>query len=295
MLWVLPSAAQNYVDIVKLHYAQGAPTNFKNSNHNTTVKEFNVDLLYPIPLKKGNTLLTGILAEGVSARLTFLSSTITSVYSLNPKLGINVKHSPKWSGTYVLLPKISSDFKVIGMEDWQIGGLALLKYTQNKNLNYKFGAYYNSEQFGPFIVPLLGLYYLSKDKRLELNLTLPMLADVNFALKQKVKVGVNFLGLIRSYHLNEGFASASDVYLAKTTNELFGYLQFDLSKSLLVQTKMGYSIGRSFYIYDDSDRISWGLSAIKFGDKRKELNSKFEDGMVFRVRLIYRHHLEDKS
>ncbi len=289
----LSGYAQNYVDIAKIYYANTPYNTFNGTNEGSNVEEFSLDLLYPIKLKNDNAFITGVFTEAIRTRVSPANSNLTSVYTINPKIGMSIKHSEKWSGTYVFLPKIASDLKAFGSDDLQFGAFGLLKYKKNKNLNYKLGLYYNGELFGPLFVPLFGLYYLSPNKKFETNLTLPIAGDANYALKSWVKVGVNYFGLVRSYNLNAPYDGDPNVYLAKTTNEVFGYLQFHFGKSVLLQTKVGYSIGRNYSVYDDADKISWALSAIKLGDEREALNPEFENGMVVRLNLIYRFHLEE--
>jgi hypothetical protein len=163
-----------------------------------------------------------------------------------------------------------------------------LKYTQRENKSYKLGIYYNSELFGPFIVPLLGVYYLSPNKKFETNLTLPFLADINYKLHQRLNIGVNFNGQIRSYHLNNVSATNQPGYMVKATNELFSYLKFNLTESLSIQTRLGYSIGRSFRVYDIDDKITFGSVLVKVGDDRQQLNTDFSDGFIYQATLLYR-------
>ena len=287
--------AQQYVDLAEMFYANTPVNQYDSATNGTRVQEYGLDLTVPVELKNGNAILTGLYAESISTKVAPENSNLTSVHSLLFKLGANIKHSKKWTGTYVLLPKLSSDFKAIGAEDFQLGAFALLKYKKSKNLSYKMGMYYNSELFGPFFVPILGLYYLSPNKKFEANLTLPISADVNYSLNNWLRVGTNYFSFVRTYHLNEPYEGNPNNYLAKTTNEVYAYLQFDLGKNkdIVLQTKVGYSIGRNYRIYDVNDKVVWGLSAFKFGDDREQLNSDFQDGMVLRVRLLYRFHIKE--
>jgi hypothetical protein len=281
----LSTYSQNYVDLARFHYSTTPQNTFDSIPGNTNIEEFGADITLPIKLNDDNAILTGFYLEQIKTKL-HPSDNPRTVSTINLKLGYNKKHGEKWSGTYMLLPKISSDFKNITNKDFQIGAIVLMKYNKKENLKYNIGAYYNSELFGPFIVPLLGLYYKSKNDRFEVNLTLPIWADVNYKLNNFIKVGANFAAFVRSYHLSEDAA-----YVVKKSNDLFGYLQFNLTKSLLLQTKTGYTIGRSYKVYNDNDKADFGFSAFRFGDERTVLNPTFKDGLIFKIRLIYRHHL----
>ena len=278
--------AQNYVDLARFHYSTTPQNNFDSINASTDIEDFGVDITLPIQLNDSNAILTGLNLDQITTQLN-PASHFQTVSTVNLKIGYNKKYANKWSGTYMLLPKISSDFKNLSSKDFQLGALILMKYNKKENLKYNLGLYYNNELFGPFIVPLIGLYYKSSNNKFEANLTLPIWADVNYKLSNWLTIGANFSAFVRSYHLSE-----NNVYVVKKSNEIFGYLQFNATKSILIQTKTGYSIGRSYKVYDDDDKVDAGISAFRIGDERTVLNSTFNDGLVFKVRLIYRFHIE---
>ncbi|MDF1673388.1 MAG: DUF6268 family outer membrane beta-barrel protein [Vicingaceae bacterium] len=283
------SSAQDYVDLIKNHYAISPANSFDSIGGKTDVVEFGTDITLPIVLKNENVFITGIAAEQINLKLDPLTKSY-NLSSIALKLGYQANHSNKVSGTYMLLPKLASDFKRIGGKDFQLGGLALYKIKKSELFKYHAGLYYNKELFGPFVVPLLGFYYKSDNKKFEANFTLPIWADVNYSLTNWMNIGTNFSAIVRSYHLSQ-----YNTYIAKKTNEIFGYLQFNIKKSFILQTKVGYSIGRSYKAYADDDKTDFGFSAFRFGDNRTVLNPTFNDGIIFRVRLLYRFHIKEKS
>lgn len=276
---------QNYVDLAKFHYATTPENEFDSIDGSGNIIEYGADLTFPVKLNDSNIVLTGLYLEQIKTKFHPLAG-VQSISTINIKIGYNKKHSEKWTGTYMLLPKLSSDFKKNSAKNFQLGALVLMKYTKNENLKYNIGAYYNRELFGPFLVPLVGLYYKSPNDKFEANMTLPIWADMNYKLSNWLNIGTNFTAYVRSYYLSE-----SDAYVVKKTNEIFGYLQFNVTKSILIQTKMGYSIGRSYRVYDQNDKVNLGLSAFRFGDDRTILNPEFNDGVIFKIRLIYRFNL----
>lgn len=280
--------AQDYVDLVKNHYAISPNNNFDSIGGKTDVIEFGTDITLPLVLKNDNVFITGIAAEQINLKLHPLTKSY-NLSSVALKLGYQTNHSEKVNGTYMLLPKLASDFKKIGGKDFQLGGLALYKIKKSELFKYHAGLYYNGELFGPFVVPLLGFYYKSENKKFETNFTLPIWADVNYSVTNWMNIGTNFSAFVRSYHISE-----SKSYVAKKTNEVFGYLQFNIKKSFILQTKMGYSIGRSYKAYADDEKTNFALSAFRFGDNRTVLNPTFNDGVIFRVRLLYRFHIKEK-
>lgn len=281
--------SQNYVDLARFHYATTPHNSFDSIGGSTKIEEFGTDILLPIKLNDGNIVLTGLYLEQIKTLLHPLKNP-SFISTINLKLGFNKIYSKKWSGTYMFLPKLSSDFKTSSSKNMQFGALVLMKYTKKENLKYSFGTYYNGELFGPFVVPLLGLYYKSENNKFEINATLPIWADMNYRFNNFIAVGTNFSAFVRSYYL-----SKNNAYLVKKTNEVFGYLQFNLTKNILLQTKVGYSIGRSYRTYNENEKVNLGFSAFRFGDDRITLNPDFKDGIIYRARLIYRYNLNKKE
>jgi hypothetical protein len=282
---------QKYVDVAKFYYSNSFQNKFENSNSSSRIKELGVEITIPIVINPSDAVLTGFVYERIQTKL-FAADPEVTVAVLGLRAGMSKKHSDKWSGTYVLIPKLASDFDHMGSKDFQLGVMAVLKYAKRTNKSYKLGIYYNSELFGPFIVPLFGVYYLSPDGKFETNLTLPFLADINYKLHQRLQVGLNFNGQVRSYHLTEVASTNQPGYVVKATNELFTHLKFNLTKSLSVQTRLGYSVGRSLRVYDENDKISFGSILVKVGDDRKQLNTDFSNGFICQVNLLYRFNTD---
>lgn len=291
LLLIANAHGQNFVDIAKFHYGTSALNTFDNSDSKTRIDELGLDATVPIVINDAHAFLTGIIYERIRTKL-FESNPVLTISSLAVKVGLSKKHSDKWSGSYILLPKLASDFKRIGRRDFQFGAIALFKYSKRENLHYKLGAYYNTELSGPFFVPLFGLYSISNNKKVETNLTLPFLVDVSYKLHPLLNIGVNFSGQQRSYHLNDPTPNAKGGYVVKSTNEVCGYLKFNLSKGLSLHTRMGYAMDRSYRVYDDSEKISFGSILLKVGDHRTQLNTDFSDGFIYQASMIYRFFQE---
>ena len=117
-------------------------------------------------------------------------------------LGVKLKHSDKWTGTYLILPKIASDFENIGRQDLQLGGLALLGYQIAERWKLKFGLYVSSENHGSTVTPLLGVWHRSKNEKFYINAVLPIRMDVHYNIVGGFGVGADLLTSIKSYNLS---------------------------------------------------------------------------------------------
>ena len=282
--------SQNYVDVLKVNASTTPYNSFDSSATKTRLNELTADLTVPLKINQGFSILTGVIYEDIQTKL-FANGIIKNFGSTAVKLGFNKQLNEKWSTTVVALPKIASDYNSFNNKDFQMGGIALFKYKKRDNLNFKTGLYYNSELFGPFFVPMLGMYYQSPNKKFEANIMLPLQADINYQVLPFMNVGCNFNGQIRSYHLNNVTDANPNTYVTKSTNELFAYLKFNVTKSISLQTKVGESFGRSYKVYNENDKVNFGLPLTFVGNKREQLNSNFSNGMIFQVTLMYRINL----
>lgn len=281
---------QEYVDLVRASYLLSPNNQFDNSEDETNIQEAILNLTLPVPINEDNALVLGAYTEIIQTRLD-PGAGFSQLYTINPKIGLSTKYGFRWSSNILVLPKISSDLaQPLSGEDWQIGVIALMKYKKRKSLQYRFGFYYNSEIFGPLIVPILGMYYQSKDKKYQVNLNLPLLADANMRIGRNTRLGVNFYGIVRTYNLDDQ-VYGTDAYVTKISNEPHAYLQFRLGQNILLETMVGYSIGRSYRVFRQDDGLDFAISALRFGDDRSQLNTDFSDGLLIRGRLSYRFHL----
>lgn len=193
----------------------------------------------------------------------------------------------------MLLPKVASDFVSLGNKDFQIGGIGIMKFKKNEHMNYRMGMYYNTDLFGPLLVPMLGLYYLSPNKKFETTIMMPLQADVNYKLTTSISIGFNYFAQIKTFHLTNIIPAYNSTYVTKSTDDLFAYLKFEFSKGLSFQARIGQSVDRSYHVYDQNDKVTLGLPAYYVGNDRKPLNTKFSNGLLFQFILLYRFNLPE--
>lgn len=278
---------QEYIDLFKASHSISPSNPFEDSECESMINETKIDLTLPVKLNDRIALLTGVAYDRISVTVNpgRQESTVTGVAL---KMGANVKHSSKWSGTYLVLPKVASDLKELSQNDLQIGGAVLMKYTKSKRFNYKFGVYSNREHFGTIIAPIVGFYYLDRTERFEANVLVPSLVDLNYKVSKRVKTGVNFNGQVKTYNLN-GTSLDQGNYLSRTSNELTAYVEYEIKNGFHFQVAVGHSFARSYRVYDEG--VSLALPLVYFGDERKQLNADFSDGFLFKVGVSYRLNL----
>jgi hypothetical protein len=292
-LLLIPSlvAAQDFIDLFKVGYGKTFNNSFANTSENTELTTFDANLTYPIVLNDKNTFITGAAFNYSNLQL-FPNTAYTSLYSSTLKIGLASTFNEKWSSTVVLLPKIASDYKDISGTDFYLGGYAIVKLKKKENLIYKFGMYASSEAFGIFSTPIIGLYYLSPNKRFEMDMSLPVAADINYKL-DFATVGVDYYGIGRGYKLNQG--TLPKQYVDQSSLEFLGYLQFNTFKNtVLLRVKAGYSTS-NYEVYEVGDKIDFGLSAFSFGDNRTQLNPDISGDLLLKLEAIYRFNISQKK
>ncbi|MBQ0736219.1 DUF6268 family outer membrane beta-barrel protein [Aquimarina celericrescens] len=285
--------AQDYIDIVKVNYANIFDAGFEGSNATTNVDLFDVSLTYPIKLSEKIAVITGVDYNQQKLEL-FPNSEKTSLNNITLKAGINIKHNDKWSGTYVLLPKIASQDLHTNGDHFFFGGLVLLKYQKSDRMQYRFGAYASSEAFGVFMTPILGIYYTSEDQKWEFTSSLPINADLIYNFNNTISLGLGYQAFVRSFSLERN-DSLPVLYTQALNIEFAPYLQYSfMDKSILVRLHAGYSTA-SFEVFQEGDTLPIRVSAFEFGDDRNLLNPEMNGNLFVRAAAIYRFHLVKKK
>jgi hypothetical protein len=283
--------SQDYVDIVKLSTNNATLGNLDN-NYETSVNNLNMEVYYPKKLSDKAVLLTGFTVENTRLNLS-PSSDRSSLTMTRLNLGMKYQHSEKWSGTYVFLPKIASDFDNIGSNDFQFGGIAVLDYQYSESYKIKFGMYASSENHGSTITPLIGLWHRSKDNKFYINATLPIRMDANYALSKNFSVGSDLATSIKSYNLSE---LNSDNYVQEESIRFALYAALGLmDNSIILRGKVGFDT-TDYGVFNSNQKV--GAQVLTFPlstDKRNRLNSEFDSSLYIGFDAIYRFDLTKET
>ena len=289
-LFTVAANAQDYVDIFKLSLNNATLGNVDN-DYETSVNNLNMEVYYPKKLSEKAVLLTGFTVENTRLNLS-PSSDRSSLTMTRLNLGIKYQHSEKWSGTYVFLPKLASDFENINSNAFQFGGLAVLDYQYNETSKVKFGLYASSENHGSTITPLIGLWHRSKDSKFYINATLPIRMDANYALSKSFSIGSDLATSIKSYNLGLN----SDFYTQEESIRFALYAALGLmDNSIILRGKVGFDT-TDYGVFDSNEKV--GAQVLTFPlstDKRKRLNSEFDSSLYIGFDAVYRFDLTKET
>ncbi|MBE8714874.1 DUF6268 family outer membrane beta-barrel protein [Sphingobacterium hungaricum] len=280
----LEAYSQDYLDLIRIGYSQ-ANLGYADDDAKSKLKSFDANVMIPIVINESSAVLTGVDFNSRNLALMPDAST-TSLFNAGLRLGFSKTFNEKWNGYFVAMPKVSSDFDSNIGSSFLLGGLAMAKYVKRENLTYKMGLYGSQEAYGFFGTPILGIFYRSPNEKLTLDLSLPLLGDLNYGLSNSSSIGVDFQAVRRSFYLGED--NATQQYVENNEIILAPYYQFrTLDNKLLFRAKAGYSTA-DFGVYSTSSEKMIGLSAFNFGDNRTQSNLETSGGLYFNVQVVFR-------
>ncbi len=289
-----PIFPQNYFDLGELSFMTAPNGQYEDHLGDTNINEWNLALDLPLVLDEKNTFLLGL--SGNSTRLTLQPTNAShpiGLATMGIKLGIHKAYSDNLNATFMAIPRISSDFANGLDKGLQLGFLALFNTKKTEHLKYTLGLYTSFEEFGLLVVPLLGWYYQNSTQNFEMNVLLPISADVNLGLGTKSRIGLKFKSLSNSYAIDtESFRNA---YLNKASNDLMLYYEVPLSSNLLFKVNAGYAFFRSYRVFGEDDKVDVSIASIYIGDNRTMLNAEIGGGLILKTALTYRLYFAKKE
>lgn len=287
----LLSYSQEYVDLITVNYAKSGETKFRNSPENTIISIFDSKVLLPVVLNPKTAIITGFDFNIKNLQL-LPNAEFSDLYYTRLKLGVNTEHSDKWTGSYALLPVISSDYKKLSFDDVYMGGIVIMTYKKNKSLNYKFGVYTGTQASGYFITALLGIYYKIPNSNFEITALMPGILDVNYGISNNTKVGIDYKGTSEAFKFHD--ENVLKTYVENSTLEFSSYIENNsITKNLLLRLKAGLATNK-YDVYAVNDKFNLNITPIKIGDDRTKLNQKMNSSLFFRFEAIYRFNLNAK-
>lgn len=184
----------------------------------------------------------------------------------------------------LVAPRLMSDFKNLDGNSFQFGGVLSYQNDLSDNLNLGFGAMFNQELFGPYLVPIFLLDWQVSD-RWYIEGMIPVTLKVHYRVTDGLEVGFNHFGLITSYALGEE-AYAGD-YMERQSIDLSLFARQRLFGNFYVEGMVGRTFGRGYKQYAGDQKVSFAIPLVAFGDDRTVKNVTFNDGMIFTLKLIF--------
>jgi hypothetical protein len=183
-----------------------------------------------------------------------------------------------------LAPRFMSDFHDIDGSHFQWGGLALYEKQFKTSLKMGFGAMFNQEFFGPYLVPLVNLDWKISDKWSIVGL-FPVYGKIKYQVNERLSAGLSHFGLITTYRL--GAEAYAGDYMERTSIDETLFARVKLGNNFYAEARLGYALGRSYAQYEADQKVDFSIPLIGFGDDRVQKNVSFHDGVIGDLRLVY--------
>ncbi|MEN8158062.1 MAG: DUF6268 family outer membrane beta-barrel protein, partial [Bacteroidota bacterium] len=186
----------------------------------------------------------------------------------------------------MVVPRLMSDFQNLDGNSFMFGALASYLKKYNSDLSLGVGAMYNTELFGPYLVPFIDLNWKVADKW-RIRGLVPITLRVEYALNENMLVGFNHFGLITTYALGAD-AYAGD-YMERQSIDLSLFARQRLAGNIFVEGMVGRAVGRSYDQYAGDQKVDFAIPLVAIGDDRvlKNEYACFDDGLILTLKLIY--------
>lgn len=248
-----------------------------------------LNLKLPIVLDSNNiwfTNLTYISNNVFSKDVTFNDSIYDPIrlHGIFLQTGWIRKLGQRNSVQLLFVPRLMGDFKNINEKNLQFGAIGMFEHRFSKRFKAKFGAMYNSEISGPFVVPLIDLDWKISDK-LWLGGLVPIYSKIKYIFSDNTNAGIGHFALITSYRLGE--EAYRDQYIERTSIDIFSFVRQRIAGNIHFEFRAGYALARSYEQYESDQKVDFRFSIWTWGDNRTRKNYGFQDGAYFNLRFVY--------
>ena len=214
------------------------------------------------------------------------------IHGIILRTGLYQKFSEDRGLQIFLAPRFMSDFNNVDIDHFQMGALVMYEKKYREGLKMGFGAMYNQEFFGPYLVPLVNLDWKISEKWSIVGL-FPVYGKVKYQVNERFSAGWSHFGLITTYRLG-GPEYQGDYIERKSIDESL-FARYKLFGDIYVEGRIGYALGRSYAQYEADQKGDFSIPLVGFGDERVQKNVSFHDGVIASLRFVYSISLDDRK
>lgn len=288
----ISSIAQSSIDLATVSYRYGPARPLENGAAGEAVEQvLFVNLKMPVIINDQNIWYNDLTYQGSHVNYSQTSPT-------EPSLGLHqfifqtgwVRTINEKSAFQLLfVPRLMSDMKQIGRDHFQFGGISLYEYKFHDNLLMRFGGMFNTDRFGPMMVPLIYADWQISSRWFFTGLV-PIYAKLGCKVSDKLVIGVSQFGLITSFQM--GDPAYNDDYIERKSIDLALFGRYKLVGNLHIEPRLGYAVGRSYRQFTSGERVDYRVAIVTVGDDRTQQNTSFKPGLIFDLRFVYNLPLE---
>ena len=232
--------AQPFFDIVRFNHNISS----NNNNDELSIQRFQLNL--PLNPNASNKILVGAEAQKTHLIQALLAPQAPnersiSFYDYSVYLAYNHKFNDKWDSYLRYTPRWRFTGDRWNSEGLQNGLLSVTNYKKSDRLTYKFGVFYNNEEFGAFVIPLAGVDYIINE-RMRLFILAPSFSRFEYQLKPKSwYTGLAHFSPVSTYHV----PGHADAFYRNEMIYIYAFLEKDF-KPITAYCQLGYSAKNKF-------------------------------------------------
>ena len=287
--------SQNSLDILNLSARYGFPSAYKDT-YNGTATEFGtfLNLTVPVTISK-NTIWYNSLNHfyfNVNGDPEIPENQINpiKVNGFILRTGLYQKFENGNGIQLLFAPRLMSDFQNVDGNSFQFGGVFMYEKVYRTDLSMSYGAVYNNELFGPFLIPVVNLSWKVSEKWFIKGM-LPITLKINYLVNDNLTVGFSHFGLITSYYL--GNQSFKGDYIERQSIDLALFARQKIAGNFYLEGKVGRTFGRGYRQYAGDQKVAFSLPLVGFGDDRIVKNAVFKDGFFVDLGIVYNIKLSE--
>lgn len=272
--------AQPYFDAVIVRGTVSPDAGIWRSNFTpVTYQHFIAGVTIPVLLKNDSSkIIFNVFTERWAIKANKISDMPDAVQALYIPVTYIKPISHKWTIATTIIPRWNGNAIEMFNNSFQMGASVIAAYKRSSNLTYRFGLYYNSEFFGPFFIPLVGLDWKisSKDNLFGI---LPQMLTYEHRVSSKFSWGAAYRMYNNSYRA--GFLNYSLIPTFMRINEMQFLLSADayITRHIVLNIEAGHSLVRRIRFGTDDDKKNY------YSDE------KVNDGFLIKAALLYRIRL----
>jgi hypothetical protein len=277
--------AQPFFDLlnIKYQYLPKRPySDHSNSNFNGSLAEANV--MVPFVQKDKSALLAGITYRKFNFVSTGSVNAEDNLYSFIFLCGYSKQwKNEKWKTLFMFIPKMNSDLEKVNHDSYQFGGLVLCKYKKSEKINFHFGLYYNSELFGPYFMPIVGIDWKIND-RLNIFGDMPSNLSLEYKINKSLYSGITYNSFVSTYTLN---SPGYNTYVRQGDtrwgdNQIKLFMNWYATKRIVIYLDGGATFFRIFTLYDYNDEPVYDRNSVF---RKADNGALINLGIAYRIRL----------
>lgn len=257
ILMIQKGHTQNYANILHARYYYLPPTSLVDTSQSVDFYEIRIQTTLPVELKNGNVIGVKPGYNTYSLKTDNYGMKNLQLHSVKIPFFIYWKlGNSKWYSYMDISPKLNSDFKNITSRHFQIGGMVIMYYQKREDFVWQFGVFYNQDTYGPFFMPLLGLYIIKEKSYFEALLPAYILYERKLSSKFYVGFELELRGetfrLGDSRYENSFISQLGENKLTFLTEPRL-FLDYYITKNIVLYVKPGIRLFHKFEHYTEDD------------------------------------------